>query len=222
MESKILSNAVSVIRFGPPWLRREAREKPVGIERGRSAKSVSERHTARTGVAARVRPRSPGSRRSHGGTKWMTHKRVGRGFVARSRKPLPTPFLEDAQAGDLGDSGGTGGHVELRQRVRDVPVHRVLADEQPLGDGVVAETDRNEAQDLELSHRQPSSFLAAPRRRWWQLRGRRRLDGGKHVSRAGQLEIGVELRELADRALRLLDGGVYPAKNAKDARQLDT
>ena len=60
--------------------------------------------------------------------------------------------LQNPEARDLGHRGRAGRDVELRQRVRHMTMDCVLADEQALGDGVVAETDRDEFKHLELTH----------------------------------------------------------------------
>ena len=71
--------------------------------------------------------------------------RSGQITVRRSEQPEP---------GRLGDGGRPRRHVELRQRIRDVPMHGVLADGQPFGDRLVAQAARDQPQHFHFAGRQ--------------------------------------------------------------------
>src|SRR5262245_37976026 len=74
---------------------------------------------------------------------------VGADEMARTGHPL-----QEAQAAGLGDRRRPGRDLELAEDVRDMPVDRVLADEEPLPDRLVAESRRDEPKDLDLPGRQ--------------------------------------------------------------------
>ena len=59
----------------------------------------------------------------------------------------------EPDAGGVCRSGGPGGETELVQDVRHVPVHRVLAQHQPLGDLPVRQSLREECEHLALTRR---------------------------------------------------------------------
>ena len=65
--------------------------------------------------------------------------RVGRWY---ERSTVPRPPLQQPEAAGLGDRCRSGGRVELGENVGHVPVHGVLADEEPLPDRVIVETGR--------------------------------------------------------------------------------
>ena len=97
---------------------------------------------------------------------------------------------EQPKPGRLGDGGRPRRHIELRQRIRDVPMHGVLADGQPFGDRLIAQAARDQPEYFHLAGRQPavarygtgrgrsgtpSVDRAAPRRRRSSRRASRRV-----------------------------------------------
>ena len=103
---------------------------------------------------------------------------------------------EQPKPGRLGDGGRPRRHIELRQRIRDVPMHGVLADGQPFGDRLIAQAARDQPEHFHFARRQaarvarsrdrprpiegtPSVDRASPRRR--RSRGGRRGVSGLRV-----------------------------------------
>src|SRR5262245_10311466 len=78
----------------------------------------------------------------------------------RGRRPAefemyPDPdSIQQTAPGGLGDGGGARRDAELVEDVRDVPVDRVLADGKLRADLLVAVSDGDEPQDLELALRE--------------------------------------------------------------------
>src|SRR5262245_18189384 len=64
---------------------------------------------------------------------------------------MPATLPEQSEAGSLRDRGGARALAELVADVRDVPVHRVRADDELLGDLAVAEAACHESEHLELA-----------------------------------------------------------------------
>src|SRR5262245_41594361 len=93
----------------------------------------------------------------------------------------------------------------------------VLADEETLGNGVVAEADRNKAQYLELPHGQGAPQLAPFH---FCLSRRRGLELAQRFPRARELQFCLKLREFVDSALNFRSRRVSPPETAKYAREL--
>ena len=72
--------------------------------------------------------------------------------------------LQQPEAGGLRDRGRARRHVELRRGVGDVTVDGVLADEEPLGDRLVAEAVGDQPEDLDLARASGRSVLVGPGR----------------------------------------------------------
>src|SRR5258705_13555217 len=62
--------------------------------------------------------------------------------------------LQQPKPCGAGDGGRPRRHVELGQGVGDVPVNRVLADAEALGNRMVAEAARDEPEHFDFSRRQ--------------------------------------------------------------------
>ena len=66
----------------------------------------------------------------------------------------PPRRLEEALPRRGGDRFGARGRAQLRPHVRDVAVHRVLAEDEPRADLAVAQASSDKAEDLDLARRQ--------------------------------------------------------------------
>ena len=111
--------------------------------------------------------------------------------------------LQQPQAAGLRDGRRSGRDVQLGQDIGDVPVDGVLADEEPLRNGLIVEAGRNQSKDLDLVVSSGLSgrpaFPAA------------RLPGSSSGHRAtvrarASLQAGAERRQVVDGATDLVDG----------------
>src|SRR5215471_1548240 len=81
----------------------------------------------------------------------------GRAISPREHGPIGPWSLsgsDDARAGTPGRGRGARGEIELPQDVGQVPVHRVLAQDEPPGDFRVAQPLRDELEHIEFARRQ--------------------------------------------------------------------
>src|SRR5262249_61026232 len=75
-------------------------------------------------------------------------------FEAPEKMARPGQSGEKVLVGGARDCGGPRGSVELPQDVRDMPVNGVLADEDALGDRLIRQTERDEAEHFPFAPRQ--------------------------------------------------------------------
>src|SRR4051812_4029423 len=124
-------------------------------------------------------------------------------------------YFQQPEAAGLGDGRRSGRDIELREGIGDVPVDRVLADEEALGYRLIVQAGRNQLENLDLSWRQALPVLRTGQR---SCRARRQLL--EHRASANDLEAGAERCQIVDRETGLGDGGFWTPEGSQYTGEL--
>ena len=103
----------------------------------------------------------------------------------------------------------TARHVQFGERIRDVPVDGVLADAQPVGDGLVAQAARDQPEHFDFACRQAARIASRPRT-WRAVQAAQTIAAPPR--RATTRTARRAASALRSRALDFADRGVDPAE----------